>query len=66
MSVLLFKGEHNIDLDYNHKHVFKRHNILIQCHGKYTEVHKKLYFLFEIDILRNYSQKDLGVRSGDF
>ena len=45
-----------------------RHNILIQCHGNYIEVNKFNYML-EIDILRNFSQKDFGcneVDSGGF
>ena len=55
-------------LDFNHKHVsFIKisHNILIQCHGNGMEMNKFNYKL-EIDILRNSSQKNLGVLRGAF
>ena len=42
----------------------KRQNILKQCHGNYTEV-KKVNYMLEIVISKNYSQRDLGVLSGD-
>ena len=54
--------------DFNHKHykfIKIRHDILIQCHGNYMKM-KKLKYLFEIDILRNSSQKNLGVLRGAF
>ena len=41
-----------------------RHNILIQCHGNFIEVNKFNYML-EIDILRNFSQKDFGCNEVD-
>ena len=34
-----------------------RHNILIQCNGNYMEM-KKFNCMLEIDILRNFSQKN--------
>ena len=42
-----------------------RHNILIQCHGNYKEM-KIFNIMLEIAILRNSSQKDLGVLRGAF
>ena len=42
-----------------------RHNILIQCHGNYMEM-KKFNYMPEIEILRNSSQKYLGVLRGAF
>ena len=44
-----------------------RHNILvlIQCHGNHVEVGKLIYML-EIGILRNSSQRYLGVLRGAF
>ena len=42
-----------------------RHHILFQCHGIYIGV-KKFNYKLENNILRNYSQKDLGVLRGDF
>ena len=42
-----------------------RHDILIQCHGNYMEM-KNVNYMLEIDILRNSSQKSLGVLRGDF
>ena len=43
-----------------------RHDILIQCHGNYMEIEKKSNKMLEIDILRNSSQKHLGVLRGAF
>ena len=42
-----------------------RHIILIQCHENYIEM-KKFKYMLEIDILRNSSQKNLGVLRGAF
>ena len=42
------------------------HDIIVQCHWNFIEVGKFLLIMFEIDILRNYSQKDLGVLRGNF
>ena len=41
-----------------------RHTSLIQCHGNFSEV-EIFYYMLEIDISRNYTQKDLGVLKGD-
>ena len=41
------------------------YDILIQCHGTYLEM-KKIHYMLEIDILRNSSQKSLGVLRGTF
>ena len=48
-----------------YKFIKIRLDILIQCHGNYMEVEKFNYML-EINILRNFSQKDLGVLRGAF
>ena len=37
-----------------------RHDILIQCHWNYIEM-KEVNYMLEIGILRNSSQKDVGV-----
>ena len=42
-----------------------KHIILIQCHENYIEM-KKFNNMLEIDILRNSSQKTLGVLRGTF
>ena len=42
-----------------------RYDILIQCHRNNMEM-KKLNYMLEIDILRNSSQKFLGVLRGIF
>ena len=42
------------------------HYILIQCHGDFVEVEKNQLYMLEIDILRNYQQKILGVLRDDF
>ena len=44
-----------------YKFIKIRHDIHIQCHGNYMERKKVNYTVLEIDILRNSSQKDLGV-----
>ena len=64
----MFKGDDNI-------HRFKtinmyefikiRHNVLIQCHWNYME-RKTFNYMLEIDILRNNSEKHLGVLRGAF
>ena len=43
-----------------------RHNIFIQCHGNHIVVEKRLYYMLENDILRNYFPNKLGVLRGDF
>ena len=40
-------------------------NMPLKYHGSYIRV-KKLNYVFENDILRNYTQKYLGVLMGDF
>ena len=42
-----------------------RHDIIKQCHGNYKEM-KKFNYKLEIEIFRNYTQKDLGVLRGAF
>ena len=42
-----------------------RHDIPIQCHGKYMEM-KKFNYILEIEILRKSSQFFLGVLGGAF
>ena len=46
-----------------YKFIIIRHDILIQCHGNYMEM-KKFNYMLEIYILRNSSQKLLGVLRG--
>ena len=43
-----------------YKFIKIRHDIHFQCHGNYMEM-KKVNYMLEIDILRNSSQKDVGV-----
>ena len=54
-GVHIFKGDHNI-LRFQplnmYKSIKRRHNILIQCYGIYTEM-KKFYYMLKIDILIN-------------
>ena len=45
--------------------IFIRHDILIQYHGNYMEM-KEFNYMLEIGILRNSSQKLLGVLRGAF
>ena len=42
-----------------------RHDVLIQRHGNYMEM-RKFNYMLEIEILRNSSQKLLGVVRGAF
>ena len=42
-----------------------KHNVHVKCHGNYTEM-KEFNHMLEIDILKNSSQKTLGVLKGDF
>ena len=42
-----------------------RHNVLIRWHGNYIMM-KKFVYMLEMVILRNSSQKDLGVLRGNF
>ena len=43
-----------------YKFIKIRHKILIQCNGNYMEM-KKINYMLEIDILRDSSQKNLGL-----
>ena len=47
------------------KFIESRHDILIQCNENNMEM-KKINYMLEIDILRNSSQKNLGVLRGAF
>ena len=48
-----------------YKFIERRHDILIQCQWNYMEM-EKLKYMLKIDILRNSSQKNLGVLRGAF
>ena len=48
-----------------YKFIKIRHDILIQCHGNYMEM-RKFNYMLELEILRNSSQKFLGVLRGAF
>ena len=68
LGVHNFKGDHNILIISTinmHKSIKIRHDILIQCHGNYMEI-KEFNYILEIDILRNSSQRFLGVLRGAF
>ena len=61
LGVQISKGDHNI-LRFQ---LNMYESIKIQCHGNSMEM-KRFKYMLEIDILRNYSQKNLGVLSGAF
>ena len=48
-----------------YKFIKIRQDILLQCHGNHMEM-KRFNYMLEIDILRNCSQKDLGVLGSAF
>ena len=48
-----------------YKFIKIRHDIIKQCHGDYKEM-KKFNYKLEIEIFRNYPQRNLDVLRGSF
>ena len=69
LAMVKFLGVHNIytQISTINMYIFIKivHDILIRGHGNYM-MKKKFNYMLEIDILRNSSQKNLGVLRGAF
>ena len=67
LGVQIFKGDHFTQISTINMYKFIKimHDILKQSHGNRMEM-RKFNYMLEIDIIRNSSQKDLGVLRGAF